>query len=173
MGNGILWITVGIIAVIGGILALANPLVATLTATQLAAIVFVFVGVISIIGAFGEDTFGAKMWNLVLGVLALLLGISIFNNLLAGMLALTTVVGIIFLAAGITKVLLAFSLEDRQFFWLILLSGIVSVVLAVMIFANFPQSAAAVLGILLGVDLISNGVSLIAMGAAIRRARAA
>ncbi len=169
MGKGILWIIIGIISIIGGIIALANPVSATLTATQIAGYVFIFVGVIQFIGAFGEEGMGAKIWNLVLGALAVYLGITILGNPLASVLALTTVVGILFFAGGITKVILAFSLEDRSYFWLIMISGVISVILAVMIFSNFPQSAAVLLGVLLGIELISNGVSLMAMGAAVRR----
>ncbi len=169
MGKGILWIIIGIVSIIGGIVALANPVIATFTAAQIAAYVFIFVGIIQILGAFGEAGFGAKLWNTVLGALAIWLGISILGNPLAGVLALTTMVAVLFLAAGIIKLILAVSLEDRSFFWLMLLSGIVSIVLAVMIFSNWPYSAGTVLGILLGVDLISNGVSLIAMGSALRK----
>ena len=169
MGNGILWIIVGIISIIGGMFALANPFAATFAATQIAAYVFIFVGILQIIGGFGAEGVGAKIWNIILGALAIWLGISILGHPLAGILALTTMVGILFLVTGIIKVILAFSLEDRGPFWLILISGAISAVLAVMIFTNFPQSAAVVLGVLLGVDLISTGVSLIAMGSALRK----
>ena len=100
MGKGILWIIIGIISIIGGIIALANPVSATLTATQIAGYVFIFVGVIQFIGAFGEEGMGAKIWNLVLGALAVYLGITILGNPLASVLALTTVVGILHCAAN-------------------------------------------------------------------------
>jgi uncharacterized membrane protein HdeD (DUF308 family) len=169
MGNGILWIIIGIISVVGGIIALANPVIASLTATQIAGYIFIFVGIIQIVGAFGQDGIGSKLWNILLGVLAVWLGISILGHPLAGMLALTTMVAILFFISGVVKVALAFSVEDRSPYWLILISGVVSVLLAIMIFSNFPESAGITLGILLGVDLISNGAWLISLGAAIRK----
>ena len=52
-----------------------------------------------------------------------------------------------------------------------MISGLVSIILGVMVLANFPQSAAVVLGILLAVELLSNGVSAIALALLTRRAR--
>lgn len=169
MGKTILWVVLGIISIVGGIFALASPLVATFVATTIAAWVFIFVGVVQVIGAFSAEGAWAKIGNILLGALAVFLGFSILQNPLAGALALTTLVGILFLAAGVFKLILAFSVEERRAFWLILISGALSVLLAILIFSNFPYSAATMLGILLGVDLISNGVSLIAMSFALRR----
>ena len=169
MSNWILWLFIGAIAVIGGIFALLNPLVATLAAEQLAGWLFLVVGILQVIAGFREEGWGAKLWVLLLGVLAIVLGVALLGNPLAGILALTTVAAVLFLAGGLTKIVLAFSLEDRSYFWPILLSGAVSVILAIMIFANFPQSAAVLLGVLLGIDLISNGIAVIAMALALRK----
>lgn len=173
MANSILWIVIGLISIVGGFIAILNPVIATFAATTIAAWVFIFVGLFQIIAGFREEGFGAKLWSILLGALAVFLGYSILNNPLAGVLALTTLVGIMFLAAGVAKVFLAFSLEDRTYFWLILLSGVLSAVLAFMIFSNFPYSAATVLGLLLGIDLISNGVSVIAVALASRKLKSA
>lgn len=164
MANKFFWIVLGVLSIIGGIFCLLNPLSATIAATTIAAWVFIAVGLLQIFGSFRQEGAGSKIWSILLGAIAVFLGYSIFQNPLAGVLALTTVVAMAFLGVGIAKVLLAFSIEDRSYFWVFLLSGAVSVVLALMIFMNFPQSAVAVLGILLGVDLLSNGTSLIAFG---------
>ncbi len=70
---------------------------------------------------------------------------------------------ILFLFGGMAKIVLSFALEDRRFFWAVLISGIVSITLAVIIFMNWPVSAISALGILLGVELISDGISSLAM----------
>ena len=163
MGGRILWGLFGLISMVGGVLALMNPFGASVAATFIAGWVFILVGVLQIIGALTDREATGKIWMVLLGVLALWLGFAILNNPLAGMVSLTVVVAISFLAAGAFKVIFAFSMEEKRFFWLILLSGVVSVVLAVMILSNFPYSAATVLGILLGIDLISNGATLLAV----------
>ncbi|SNT22024.1 HdeD family acid-resistance protein [Tropicimonas sediminicola] len=163
MTNRILWIIMALLAIAGGIFALMNPFAASLAATTIAAWMFLIFGVLQVIAGFRVPGAGAKIWTLLMGALAIYLGITILGHPLRGMVTLTVMVGILFLAGGITKIILAFSLEDRRFFWAILLSGVVSVILAVMVFTNFPQSAAVVLGILLGVELLSDGVWSLAM----------
>ncbi|MEM0949449.1 MAG: DUF308 domain-containing protein [Pseudomonadota bacterium] len=163
MGGRVLWGLFGVLSIAGGILALMNPFGASFAATVIAGWVFILIGILEIIGTLTDKEASGKIWMVLLGVLAIWLGFSILQHPLAGMVSLTVVVAISFLAAGVFKVVLAFSMEDKRFFWLILLSGVVSVVLAVMIFSNFPQSAATVLGILLGIDLISNGATLLAV----------
>ncbi len=172
MGGRILWGLFGLISIAGGVLALMNPFGATLAATVIAGWMFILIGALQIIGTFTDKDAIGKIWMILLGVLAIWVGISILQHPLAGMISLTMVVAISFLVAGVFKLILAFSLEDRRFFWLILLSGAVSVLLAIMIFSNFPQAAATVLGILLGIELISNGATLLAVSMSARPSEA-
>ena len=163
MKNRFLWIFMAILSIIGGVLALANPVFASGVATLLVAWIFLFVGVIQIVAGFRVEGTGAKIWSILLGALAIYLGITILGHPLQGMIALTTMIAILCLAGGVFKVILSFSLEDRRFFWLVLLSGIASVALGVIIFANWPVSAVTALGILLGVQLLADGITSLAM----------
>ncbi len=163
MTNRILWILMGILAIAGGFFALANPFAASIAATTIAAWMFLFLGGLQIFAGFRVEGTGAKIWTILLGALAIYLGITILGHPLKGMMALTTMIAILFLGGGIAKVILAFSLEDKTFFWVVLLSGVASVILGVIIFANWPVSAVTALGILLGVELLSDGISALAM----------
>ena len=55
--------------------------------------------------------------------------------------------------------------------WTILLSAVASLILGAMVLTNFPQSAEILLGILLAVELISNGIWLMAIGWVEREAK--
>lgn len=168
MNNWVLLLIAGIIALLGGILALFNPLAATLTAVMLTGWILVFVGVIEIIGVFSATGWGARLLALVLGVLTVLLGLYILGNPIISAVILTWIVGIFFLATGATKVVLSFGMRGTGYFWVVMLSGIVSVVLGVMVLSNFPYSAASILGIVLAVELISTGVANIALSLRLR-----
>lgn len=158
----------GLAAVAGGVLALFNPIAATITATTIVAWLFLFMGAMQIVAAFGPMALGARVWTGLLGVLAIVIGVWILNNPIAGTLALTWTIGLLFLVEGIVKLVLAFVTRQSPFFWAMLLSGAVSVVLGGMILARFPTSALTIPGILLAVDLISTGVALLALAGHVR-----
>jgi membrane protein HdeD len=161
MTNWVLWLLIGIITVLGGIFALLNPFAATLAATTLAAWVFIIAGALQLLGIFQTEGWGARIWGLILALAFIWLGISILGNPLAGMMSLTIVAGIMFLATGIAKIIFAFRIRGSGYFIWALLSGLVSLILGVMVFTNFPYSAAVVLGVLLAVELISSGITLV------------
>lgn len=163
MGGRILWIIIGVLAILAGILALANPLAASLTAEQIAGWSFLFIGLLQFFAAFRREGWGPRIWAILVGLAFVVLGILLLGNPLAGMVSLTLMVASMFLVTGIFKLVMAFSIQGTNGFWLVLLSGAVSVLLAIMIFGNFPASAASILGILLAVELISSGVSMIAL----------
>lgn len=94
-----------------------------------------------------------------------LLGMSLLAEPLRGILALTFTVAILFLASGIAKMSLAWRMRQHRYFWPVLISGVLSILFALLIFFNFPWSAVTVLGLLLGIDLVSWGISLIAIWA--------
>ncbi|AML50958.1 MULTISPECIES: HdeD family acid-resistance protein [Falsihalocynthiibacter] len=163
MKHWLLWFIAGIVLVAGGILALANPLAATLTATAIAAWSFLIGGVVQLYAALKHEGTGSKVWPALAGGVSIVLGVALLNNPFAGIISLTLLVAILFLVIGITKVVVSFSLKGTGAFWPVLISGALSVILALMIFSDFPQSAVTILGVLLAIELISSGVSLIMM----------
>ncbi len=156
-----LWLVVGIISILGGIFAFFNPLSATFAAEQLAGFTFLLVGILQFIALFRAHSTTGKVLAAIGGVLGVLLGIELLQNPLQGILTLTMVVAILFMATGIVRVVVAFGLRKTVAFIPLLISGLISLALAVMIFSGYPQSATYMLGVLWAVELISNGISLI------------
>ncbi|MBK4216229.1 DUF308 domain-containing protein [Paracoccus caeni] len=163
MSSRILWTAVGVLSILAGILAFANPLAATLTVEQLAGWAFLIIGILELVTVFQERDWAGRIWAILLGAAFILLGIVLLARPLEGIVALTLTVASLFLAAGILRVVLAFSLKGTNAFWLILVSGFLAILLGLIILANFPASVASALGILLAIELISNGVSMLAL----------
>ncbi|MBX3570099.1 MAG: HdeD family acid-resistance protein [Rhizobiaceae bacterium] len=166
-----LWLAIlGAVSLIGGVLALLNPFAATLAAVLLAGWTFLIIGVVQIIHAFGVRGWPGFLWALLLGLLTAVVGISILANPFAGAITLTTVVAVLFIVIGVIKLMYAFSLRPLSGWVLVALSGIISILLGVMIFSDFPWAASAVLGILLAIELLSNGAFLLVVALGLRKA---
>lgn len=159
--NRTLWLVVGIISILGGIFALFNPLSATLAAEQLAGFLFLFVGILQFVALFTVHSTGAKVFAAIGGVIGVLLGFELLTEPMQGILTLTMVVAILFMATGIVRTVVAFGLRGTAAFAPVLFSGIISIILAIMIFSGYPESSTYILGVLLAVELISNGISLV------------
>ena len=97
-------------------------------------------------------------------------GLSLLTNPVAGALSLTVLVALLFLVLGVVKVFYGFSLRPVSGWILAVLSGVLSIVLGIMILSNFPYAAASVLGILLAIELLSNGVFLLMVAIGLRNA---
>ena len=170
MKNSFWLFIAGCFSLLGGMFALAHPFAASLTAEQIAGWSFIVVGVVAMVSAFRTPQ-GFSLGTFLLGLLALLLGLHLVFNPLHGMISLTAATAVLLLVAGSWRIVMAFSLRGYSRMAL-LFSGVISLILSVMIFSNFPQSAAVVLGMFLGIELLSNGVSLTALSLAGKRAAA-
>ena len=153
----------GGLSLLGGIFALANPFAASLSATVLAGWSFIAVGTLMLIAA--NHPLGFHLAVFLLGLLVLVLGVHLVFDPLRGVVSLTAAVGSLLLVAGILRISAALRLYG-YFRGTLLVSGLLSFVLAVLIFADFPQSANVILGLFLAIELLSNGISLIALGMA-------
>lgn len=147
----------GIILIIGGVLALLMPFVASLTVTLIVGWAFLFAGAVHLWGAFAEPE--NRLWNAIYGLIELALGASFIFDPLAGMVSLTMVLGALFLASGILQLGLAYANRDASAVWVMALSGLISVALAVLIAFNLLAAATAVPGVLLGVEMLSTGIA--------------
>lgn len=162
------WLILGVLSLAFGFFVLANPIEASVAVTTLAGIMFALAGVFQVFGGFGEEGIFGKVMGIGLGILMLFLGFSLMFHPLEGVISLATLVTILFAASGIARVISAFQMRETPFFWPMLLSGAFSVLLAGYIVANFFEVAPSLLGLLLGIELLFNGMSLIVLALFLR-----
>lgn len=169
-GRSWTWMAVlAVICIVGGFLALLNPFGATIFAVTLAGWVFLIQGAIQIIHAFRVRDWPGFIWSLGIGVLSLLVGVILVADPLAGAIPLTLLVAVLFLATGVAKIMFALSLKPASGWVWVLVSGLVSAALGVMILAGLPASATTILGLLLGIELVSNGVLFLFVALGLRK----
>ena len=164
------WMAVlAVLCIVGGFMALLNPFGATILAVVLAGWIFLMQGVIQVIHAFRVRDWSGFMWSLGLGVLSLIVGIVLVADPLAGSVSLTLLVAVLFLVTGIAKLMFALSLRPIGGWGWGVLSGLISLMLGILILADFPESATAILGLLLGIELVSSGVLFLFVALGLRK----
>ncbi|MHB2264749.1 HdeD family acid-resistance protein [Aliihoeflea sp. PC F10.4] len=157
--NSWIWMVIlAIVSLAGGIFALLNPLEASIAAVFIAGWTFILFGVLKLAHSFQFEGWAGFTWSLLVGALACVVGLSLLFNPAAGLISLTTLVGVLLIVLGGVKAMYAASLRPVSGWAWALVSGLLSIVLGVLIFADFQWAATSVLGILLAVELISNGV---------------
>lgn len=163
MKNRSLLIILGIITVIAGFFAILDPMAGSIAVTLITGWSFLLIGVLQIIAVFRETDWGDRIWSLILAVLAILAGVSLLGNPLAGVMSLTYLLAILFVVSGVFKIIAALGMRPGNWKWLVLLSGVLSAGLGILIFANFAEAAMTTLGLLLGIQLISDGASMLGL----------
>ena len=157
---------IGLIAL--GLLDIALPVIATLA-------IGIFVGWLLLIGGVAQilHAFSARGWqgfalHLVGGVLYLLVGGWMILNPLLGALALTLLLAAFLLVQGVFQIALALRIRPARGWGWPLASGVVTLLLAVLIYAGWPSSALWVIGLLVGIHLLMSGVALTMLALAAR-----
>lgn len=169
MRSSSILILLGVILIIGGVLALANPFAASLAVTTLVGMFFVFGGVLQLWVAFADAGVPHRIWTGFVGLLALLAGISLISNPLAGVISLTLLVGLVFLITGAARLAMSWRLRETPLFWFLLLSGAASVLIGFLVVTDIGAAATSLLGLLLGIELLADGIGLAALGVVARR----
>jgi len=163
MKNRVVLIIIAVLLILMGIWALFNPVAGSLAVETLAGWAFLVLGAMQLFFVFSETTWGARLWALLWGVLAVIAGIDLLAHPLDGLITLTYLLAIVFIVSGIFKLIAGFGPYAGSWRWLVLLSGAVSLLLGIMILSNFLASAMVTLGLLLGLQLISDGASLLGL----------
>ncbi len=162
----------GIVLVILGMAAIAIPLLASIAVTIFLGWLFLISGIVGLYLTFTTRDMPGFWWSLLSAVLALAAGLILLLQPIAGTLTLTLVVSAYFIAEGITTIMYALAHRQKlsgRWGWL-LFSGIVDLVVAALIIAGLPGSAAWAIGLLVGINLVFGGTSLIGMALAARNA---
>jgi uncharacterized membrane protein HdeD (DUF308 family) len=165
----VLFLIQGVIMVILGILAVGEPMVASIAVTLFAGWLFLFSGIVGLAGLFTAHRVPGFVWALITAILAIIVGIYLIWRPLSGMVSLTLAIGAFFGAQGIVQIITAIEHRRvlRSWGWVVL-TGIANVILALIIWGGFPGTADWVLGLLFGINLLLWGFSLIMTALACR-----
>src|ERR1700716_2170494 len=161
----------GILLVVLGLAAMIVPPLASLAVTIFLGWMFLISGIAGLALTFWARGMPGFWWSLLSAVLAIGAGIILLAQPIEGTLTLTVVVGVYFLAEGVATIM--YALEHRRelserWSWL-LVAGIMDLLIAAVIIAGLPGSALWAVGLLVGINLLFGGASLIGMALAARK----
>lgn len=163
----ILW---GVLLVLLGIMAIASPLIAAVAVNVVIAWLIVMAGVVHLVVAFHNREAGSMLWRLLVGLAYVVFGIYLIARPAVGVASLTLVVASLFLVEGIFDIALFFKARAIGRAGWILFDGIITLLLGLMIYLQWPSSSAWAIGTLVGVSMIVSGVTRVMVALGVRKA---
>jgi uncharacterized membrane protein HdeD (DUF308 family) len=161
----------GIVLAILGLAAMIVPPLASLAVTIFLGWMFLISGIAGLFVTFWARQMPGFWWSLFSAALAVLAGLILIARPMQGVLTLTIVVGAYFLAEGVVTIM--YALEHRRelsarWAWL-LAAGLMDILIAFLIISGLPGSAEWAIGLLVGINLVLGGASLVGMALAARK----
>ena len=161
----------GIVLAVLGLAAMIVPPLASLAVTIFLGWMFLISGIAGLFVTFWARQMPGFCWSLFSAALAVLDGGILIARPVQRILTLTIVVGAYFLAEGVVTIM--YALEHRRelsqrWSWL-LVSGLMDILIAFLIISGLPGSAEWAIGLLVGINLVLGGASLVGMALAARK----
>jgi uncharacterized membrane protein HdeD (DUF308 family) len=155
----------GILLLVLGIAAIVVPPIASLTITFFLGWLFLISGLPGLVTTLWMRDAPGFWWSLLSAALAIVAGGLLIGWPISGLLSLTVILIVFFIADGIATIMYALDHKRElsgRWGWM-LASGIVDLILAGIIIAGLPGTAAWTIGLLVGINMIFGGTALIAM----------
>lgn len=161
----------GVLLAILGFVAIAAPALAGQTVVMIIGIVLLIGGIVQVVSGLRLDGWSNKLPPLVMGAIATVGGLGLLGEPWIGMTLIALLLAIFFVLEGICKIIASFSYRPASGWLLMLASGGIALMLGLMIWQQWPVSGLWAVGILVGVDLLSTGISMVALAFTIRQLR--
>ena len=161
-------IGLSVLMIVAGIVAIASPLAAGIAVNVLIAWLLVFSGCVHLVFSWYTRTTKGFLWELLVGVLYIFIGVYLVAHPVAGLMSLTIALAIYLFLEAILEFVLGFTLRPLPGSGWFLFDGIVTLILAVMIWRTWPSSSAWVIGLLVGISMLFSGTSRLALSLAAR-----
>jgi uncharacterized membrane protein HdeD (DUF308 family) len=157
--------TLGVIAIVLGLLCMIAPMIAGLSLGLVLGILVMAGGLLRMIWAFKEGGVGkGGILRLLLGCLTLICGLLLAVNPVFAAAFLTILLSLYFIIDGLVEIAAGTSTKQG---WLTF-AGVISILLGIMLWTGFPMSGPWVLGVLLGLKLLFIGIVMLTGGSAVK-----
>ncbi|MEO6785686.1 MAG: HdeD family acid-resistance protein [Chthoniobacteraceae bacterium] len=165
--SSVIW---GILMFVCGILAIALPRISSIEIVIILSWLILIAGVWHLIFAFHAHSAGGFLWQILLAALYGVAGVYMWMNPLISVVSLTLVLAAFLALEGIIEIALYFGLRGRKHAGWVLLDGIVTLILGILIWKQWPSSSTWVIGTLVGISLMFSGISRFLLAGAARGA---
>ena len=154
--------SLAILMIVLGVLAILFPLFATLFTCNVIGFVLLLFGFLQLFHGLqlSKAKLGQHLLSILIGIFYLIVGFWILRHPVFSILDLTLVIGILFFIQGAIQVIHAFEGREEHRKWP-LLNGIAGIILGILIWSRWPLDSLSLLGLLVGINLILSGVSIL------------
>jgi uncharacterized membrane protein HdeD (DUF308 family) len=162
-------IALSVLLIIAGLFAILIPSLSGIAITLFFGWAMIISGVTHFIFAFKTHTTGGLLWELLIGAVYLFTGVYLILHPIDALFALTLILACYLFFEGIVEIIQFFQLRPRHGAVWLLIDGIITLILAVMIWRAWPASSVWVVGTLVGVSMIFSGFSRLMLSLAAKR----
>jgi uncharacterized membrane protein HdeD (DUF308 family) len=165
--SGFWLLILGALLIVVGMVAISSSFFATLATVVILGILLMIGGTVEIVDAFLGRGWRGFWMHLLAGIMYLVLGFLLVQRPLAAAALFTLMLAAAFFVGGLFRIIVA--LSERFYGWVwVLLNGIVTLVLGILIWREWPEAAFWVIGLFVGIDMLLDGWSLVITALTIR-----
>jgi len=162
------FLALGVVLIVLGVVALWTPLVMTLTTVMLFGFLLIVGGGAEIVSAFWASKWSGFFLHVFSGVLHAVVGVIMIDQPGLTAAGFTLMLAMFLMVGGLVRIIVSVVHHFPQWGW-VLLNGIVTLLLGILIWRNWPEVSLWVIGTFVGVDLVFNGWSWVMLAVAARR----
>jgi uncharacterized membrane protein HdeD (DUF308 family) len=163
------FVGLGVVQIIVGILCWIDVVAASIAATVIIGALLLIGGVVQVVHAFAVRGWSGFLLHVLMGIFYVVGGLLLMDEPIRGSLIITIVISVLLIVSGVARLVMAATHRHMPGLWLVILSGIVSLVVGVMLYATLPWSSLWVLGTLIAIELVFHGIGWIQFGLVLKK----
>ena len=152
-----------------GVLAVCVPVIAGVAVTAAVGCLLMLSGLLHMAFAWRAGRPASVIWEVLLGILYGVIGFYLVAIPVAGLASLTLAIAFYLLMEGILEFVLSLRLRPAPGSGWLIVDGVVTLILASMIWSTWPSSSAWAVGTLIGINMLFSGITRLMLSLAVRR----
>ncbi len=162
-------LALGILLLILGIVGLGMTVGLTVVSMYFFGILLIIAGVSQILDTFYCKEWKGVLWHAFIATLYILAGVMVIHDPVLTSTMITAFIASVLIVIGISRFMMAIALRHQRGFGWLLLAGLISTLLGILIFMQWPMSGLWVIGLFIAIELIVDGWTYIFLALSMRR----
>ena len=150
------FLILGIALMVLGLLAIGHAAIATKAVIKVTGLVLLLTGVVQIVTAFWAPKWSGLLVQVLFGILYMVVGSMLAQQPKEAAALITLMMAVFFIVGGIFRIVLALDMQFHNWGW-VLFNGIVTLLLGMMVWSNWPEVSIVVIGIFVGIEILVCG----------------